>query len=61
MVFNLFENAYFVTDYKINRTYRFENILYKDDKLNTFLRKYTFNNEELIILKDIQSHNIHGS
>ena len=64
MVFNLFENAYFVTDYKINRTYRFENILYKDDKLNTFLRKYTFNNEELIkqvknkILNAAKKHNL---
>ena len=46
-IFNLLENAYFVTDYKINRLYKFENIIFKDDKLNTFLNKYTFNEEEL--------------
>ena len=45
--FNELENSYFVTDYKINRLYKFENIIYKDDKFNTFLNKYTFNSEEL--------------
>ena len=43
----MFENAYFVTDYKINSIYKCENIVYKDDKLNDFLSKYTFNNKEL--------------
>ena len=36
-----------MTDYKINRIYKFEDIIYKDDDLNTFINKYTFNTKEL--------------
>ena len=64
IVFNLFENTYFVTDYRINRIYKFENIIYKDDKLNIFLNKYTFNNENLKkqvknkILESVKKNNL---
>ena len=46
-LFKLLENKYFVTDYKINRIYKFEDIIYKEDDLNTFVNKYTFNTKEL--------------
>lgn len=45
-LFKIFEDSYFVTDYKINRIYKFEDIIFKDDNFNTFINKYTFNNEE---------------
>ena len=63
-LFSLLENSYFVTDYKINRLYKFENIIYKDDKFTTFLNKYTFNQEELKkkvklkILESLKNNNI---
>ena len=63
-MFNLFKDCFFVTDYKINRIYKFEDIIFKDDKLNNFIAKYTFNTEELdkelepILLKSFKDNNL---
>lgn len=46
-ILDLFKDSFFVTDYKINRVYKFEDVIFKGDKLNTFISKYTFNTEEL--------------
>ena len=36
-----------ITDYRINRIYKLEDIILKKDDLNTFIKKYTFNTPEL--------------
>ena len=54
-LFEFFEDCYFVTDYKINRIYKFEDIILKSDNFNTFLTKYTFNSEEANVNKEIKT------
>ena len=46
-IFKLLEKSYIVTDYNINRLYKFEDIIYKDDKFDTFISRLSFNNNEL--------------
>ena len=41
------KNCFLLTDYKANKLYKFEDIIFKDDNLDTFINKYTFNNPEL--------------
>ena len=42
-IFKLLEKSYIVTDYNINRLYKLDNIIYKDDKFDTFISKLSFN------------------
>ena len=41
------KNCFLITDYRINRIYKLEDIILKKDDLNTFIKKYTFNTPEL--------------
>ena len=41
------KTSFLITDYKINKMYKFEDIIFKNDTFNTFINKYTFNNAEL--------------
>ena len=41
------KNRFLITDYKPSRIYKYEDLIYKKDNINTFITKYTFNNEEL--------------
>ena len=58
------KNSFLITDYKTSRMYKFQDILFKKDNINSFIDKYTYNNEELKpeimskLTKVIQNNNI---
>ena len=41
------KSSFLITDYKMNKMYKYEDIIFKSDSFNTFINKYTFNNPEL--------------
>ena len=41
------KTCFLITDYKMSKMYKLEDIIYKNDNFNTFINKYTFNNPEL--------------
>ena len=41
------KTCFLITDYKLSKTYKLEDIIYKNDSFNSFISKYTFNNPEL--------------
>lgn len=46
-VLSLFQDTYFITDYKMNRIYKYEDLIFKDDKFSEFIEKFTFGKESL--------------
>ena len=40
------KNCFLITDYKLTKMYKLEDIIYKNDNFNTFIKKYTYNNSE---------------
>ena len=41
------KTCFLITDYKMSKMYKLEDIIFKNDNFNTFINKYTFNNPEL--------------